>query len=286
MQLHAIQTGTVLVKESWRKGRGHGVVRNLHAIFDRPWTPPLPIYAWVIEHPEGLIVVDTGETARASQPGYFPGWYPAPRFAVREMVTPDDEIGPQLQRIGLSAGDVRWVVMTHLHTDHAGGLHHFPHAQILVGRTEYHLARGNAGKRRGYVPQHWPAWFDPQLIDLSPQPIGPFPKSYAVTQAGDVILIPTPGHTLGHLSVVVREGDQAIVFAGDLSYTQDLLLQQAIDGVATHESFARQSLQRMAAFARTTPIVYLPSHDPDAAQRLAERSPIRFSTNIADTMSV
>src|SRR5215472_17880767 len=122
MRLHAIQTGTVLVKESWRKGKGHGLARNLHAIFDRPWTPPLPIYAWVIEHPEGLIVVDTGETARVSEPGYFTRWHPYYRLALREWVSPEDEIGPQIRKLGFSTSDVRWVVLSHFHTDHAGGL--------------------------------------------------------------------------------------------------------------------------------------------------------------------
>jgi hypothetical protein len=43
----------------------------------------VPILAWVIEHPEGIIVVDTGETARTAEPGYLPSWHPYYRFAVR-----------------------------------------------------------------------------------------------------------------------------------------------------------------------------------------------------------
>ena len=68
------------------------------------WTEPLPIYAFAIEHPEGVIVVDTGETAGASKPGYFPSWHPGFRCAVREWVEPEQEIGPQLERLGISAG--------------------------------------------------------------------------------------------------------------------------------------------------------------------------------------
>lgn len=271
MQLHAIQTGSVRLKTAWPRGRGHGLARNLHAILDAGWTDALPIYAWAIEHPEGLIVIDTGETARAAQPGYFPWWHPLFRLAVREMVTPDEEIGPQLQRIGLAPNDVRWVVMTHLHTDHAGGLHHFPKATILVTRTEYLQATGRGGQIRGYVPQHWPSWFAPQLIDYTPQAFGPFPTSYPLTQAGDIVLVPTPGHSPGHLSVCLQETEQAIVFAGDLSYSQDYFLQQVIDGVSPSESQARQSLQRMLTYTREHPTVYLPSHDPEAAQRLAQR---------------
>jgi hypothetical protein len=79
MKIHAIQTGTVAVTRAWREGVGKGRRRLVNTIRDRQWTEPLPIYAFAIEHPEGVIVVDTGETALASQPGYFPGWHPGVR---------------------------------------------------------------------------------------------------------------------------------------------------------------------------------------------------------------
>jgi hypothetical protein len=71
MKIHAIQTGTVAITTKWREGVGHGRVRLVNTLLDREWTEPLPIYAFAIEHPEGVIVVDTGETARVSEPGYF-----------------------------------------------------------------------------------------------------------------------------------------------------------------------------------------------------------------------
>jgi hypothetical protein len=67
MKIHAIQTGTVAITTAWREGIGHGRRRLLHTILDRQWTEPLPIYAFAIEHPEGVIVVDTGENVRASR---------------------------------------------------------------------------------------------------------------------------------------------------------------------------------------------------------------------------
>jgi hypothetical protein len=63
----------------------------------------LSIYAFAIEHPEGVIVVDTGETARTSETDYFPSWHPYFRYGLREWVAPEDEIGPQLQRLGIAA---------------------------------------------------------------------------------------------------------------------------------------------------------------------------------------
>jgi glyoxylase-like metal-dependent hydrolase (beta-lactamase superfamily II) len=122
MRIHAIQTGTVAIKQRQVRGSGQGLGRRLNTMLDRVWTDPLPIYVWVIEHPEGIIVVDTGETARASQAGYFPWWHPYYRLGVREWVRPEEEVGPQLRALGIPPEKVRWVIMTHLHSDHAGGL--------------------------------------------------------------------------------------------------------------------------------------------------------------------
>ena len=271
MKIHAIQTGTVAVTSAWREGVGQGRRRLLHTIVDREWTEQLPIYAFAIEHPEGVIVVDTGEDARASKPGYFPRWHPGVR-AFRERVEPEEEIGPQIERLGIRSGDVRWVVMTHLHTDHAGGLHHFRDTEILVTRAEFEFASGRRGRLRGYVAnRHWPSWFDPILVELGPEPFGPFPQSLRLTQAGDVTLVPLPGHTPGQIGVLVDGGDHTVFLAGDSSYTQDLMLRGKADGVGADDKAERLTHERIRAYAAAKPTVYLVAHDPETGTRLAER---------------
>ena len=84
MKIYAIQTGTVAIKTRQREGVGEGMMRPINTLLDSQWTDFLPIYVWVIEHPEGLIVVDTGETARTAEPGYFPRWHPFFRFGTDE----------------------------------------------------------------------------------------------------------------------------------------------------------------------------------------------------------
>jgi len=271
MKIHAIQTGTVALTTSWREGVGHGRRRLLNTLLDRQWTEPLPIYAFAIEHPEGVIVVDTGETARVAEPGYFPRWSPFFRFAVRERVERYEEIGPQLERFGIAPSDVRRVVMTHLPTDHAGGLHHFPGNEIRVSRTELEYAAGWRGRLRGYVNRPWPAWFSPTLVDLPPVPFGPFPASLQLTEAGDVTLVPVPGHSPGQLAVIVEDGDHSVFLAGDSSYTQGAMLRGAVDGVGPDEVAERLTHERIRGYALATPTVYLPAHDPETAARLVER---------------
>ena len=270
MKIHAIQTGTVTIKNRQTESVHHGNRRLLDTLFDRQWTEPLPIYAYAIEHPEGVIVVDTGETARVMQPGYFPRWHPYPPLAVRMDVAPEQEIGPQLRQLGIEPGDVRKVVLTHLHTDHAGGLHHFPDAEILVTAAELDDASGFAGRVRGYPNRRWPDWFAPTGLELPDRAYGPFPTSLPLTDAGDVTIVGLAGHTPGHIGVVVDESDRRVFLAGDTSYNQELMLRGAVDGVCPDEDVARLTTERVQAFVRERPTVYLVAHDPETGARLEE----------------
>jgi N-acyl homoserine lactone hydrolase len=271
VKIHAIQTGTVAIKELQRNGQGHSR-RSFARIFaDRDWTEPLPILAWLIEHPEGLIVIDTGETARTGERGYFTPWQPYFRLGVREWVQPAEEIGPQLRALGFSPADVRWVVLTHFHTDHAGGLANFPDSEIVATNGDYQLARGLLGKARGFLPQHWPDWFAPTLIEPGDTRFGPFAASTTLTAAGDVHLLPTPGHTPGHLSVALEDGDDVFFFAADASYTERLMLDGVVDGVSPDPALARETLGRIQELVTRRPTVYLPTHDPESVARLTER---------------
>lgn len=268
MKIHALSTGRVDIKTRQVRARSGSRLARLAAVFADPaWTGWVPIHVWVVEHPEGVIVVDTGDAA-APLPGVT---HPFTRLAARREVAPGEEIGPQLEQLGIRPADVRLVVMTHLHVDHDGGLRHFPKARTLVAPGEYRAAAGLRGRLQGYYPQRWPRGWAPDLADLAPDPFGPFPRHLPLTRAGDVVLVPTPGHTAHHRSVVVQGGDVAYFLAGDASYTQRAMLEGWVDGVGPSERDERLTLERVRRFAAARPTVYLPSHDPEAARRLERR---------------
>jgi N-acyl homoserine lactone hydrolase len=268
MRIHAISTGRVRIKQAQIEGRGHGLWRQLQPMFSTDWADWSPIYAFAIEHPEGVIVVDTGANAGLKK---LPRWHPYFQLSVRFDIEPEQEFGPQLRCLGIGARDVKMVVLTHLHIDHDGGLAHFPHSRILASSEELARASGIRGAILGYLANRWPKWFDPRPLSWQQSSFGPFQRSARITNAGDIVAVPTPGHTPAHLSVVVIDGDQQIMLAGDASYLERTMLSGTIDGVSANEAAARSTLAGIRALTAQRPTIYLPAHDPKSAERLQER---------------
>jgi len=91
------------------------------------------------------------------------------------------------------------------------------------------------------------------------------------------LVVPTPGHTPHHVSVVVC-GSPSYFLAGDTTYNQQLLLADKTDGVTPNEPVSRQTFSRIMALAKQTPLVYLPSHDPQSEERLTKNSVLEQET--------
>ena len=257
VRVHAIRTGTVYVTPKQLRGVGGGRTRAIRTMLDRGWSDPLPILAWLIEHPDGLVVVDTGESAGAMTREWYPWWQPYWRLAVKFDVRPEDEIGPQLRARGFDPDDVRTVVMTHLHGDHAGGIPHFRNSEIVIAQGEWKAAQGFAGEAGGYLPKHFPQWLSPTLIEGEHE------------VAPGVRVTPTPGHTPHHQSVIVETGTRTLFLAGDASYAEELMREGVSDGVTTSPATHAATLAKIREFVDTNDAVFLPAHDPESEARLA-----------------
>jgi len=268
VKIHAVQTGRVRVKRAQIAPTWHGLARLVAPMVESEWADWLPTYAWVIDHAEGVIVVDTGAAEHLLS---LPSWHPYFQRAVCFDIQREQELGPQLRKLGIGLRDLRKVVLTHLHIDHDAGLRDVVGSTIYASRGEVDNASGLRGRLMGYLPERWPKGFDPKALDFAEAPFGPFPRSRFLTEAGDVIAVPTPGHTSHHLSVIVMEGETAIMLAGDASYSETQMLEGRIDGVGTDEDTEIESLARIAKLTRMIPTVYLPTHDPLSADRLLQR---------------
>jgi glyoxylase-like metal-dependent hydrolase (beta-lactamase superfamily II) len=213
------------------------------------------VNVFAVVRPAGVLLFDAGQTARAAEPGYHTWWHPF-LWLSRFELDAEDEAAPQLRRLGLDPADVRWVLLSHLHTDHIGGLAAFRHAEVLVSPLEWSRAAGFAGKVRGYLPQRWPDGLAPTLVKFDGPPVGPFSETRELDEDGRLVVVTTPGHTPGHLGLLVFGDGGSFLLAGDLVHAPRELARVAPD---------------IAAYCRTEGIVVLTAHDdelPAAVTRL------------------
>src|SRR5262245_17524777 len=112
MKIHAIQTGSVRIKTAQVQGQGRGLQRPFRIFADRHWTDWLPTYVWVIDHPEGVIVVDTGQRVHLLE--LARSLHPYQRWEVKFRIEREEEIDVQLRDLGIGPRDVKQVVLTHL----------------------------------------------------------------------------------------------------------------------------------------------------------------------------
>lgn len=271
MRIIPLPTGSVRIRPSQAVARGHGLARQWHVLADHEWTPWLPIFAWLVDHPEGPIVVDAGESARVMEPGYLPRWHPYFRRAVEFRMSPEEEVGQRLAAVGVQPRDVHRVVFTHLHGDHVGGLASLPADRLWVHAPELEAATGWAARFVGYLPGNLPRGFAPRAFHCAPAPVGAFAHSFPLTADGRVTVVATPGHTAAHVSVLVRDEGTDYLIAGDASYSQDAMLAGSVDAVTPAPAVARATLEMIRRHSSAHPLIYLPSHDPDSPRRLANR---------------
>jgi glyoxylase-like metal-dependent hydrolase (beta-lactamase superfamily II) len=264
MNIHAISTGKGYVKQSFLSGsiKAGGVLPfliNLHR--ESPYVE-IPIYAWVIEHDEGIIVVDTGDV-----PSDKTSWL----MQFKRKIQPDELMEPQLAKLGIKVKDVAKVVLTHIHSDHAQGIAPFLKTPIWVSQREYQSYHSLPTRLINKLALEVPAEFDPQPFDFQNTPVGPFEMSFPLTKAGDVLAVPTPGHTPGHLSVIVMDKGISYFIGGDVTYDEQALITQDFQGPSQSPSEQPQTLAKVWQYTQENPTVYLPSHDPNSGTRLLNK---------------
>lgn len=233
-------------------------VRLLDLALDPLWSPTIPVWSWVIEHPQGLMVVDAGASPRVWRPDHFD---PINRILFQLFFRMEriDPLAEQMRRAGLNPDEVQTIIQTHLHFDHADGMVDFPQARVLVAEEELEF------HRRTPEGSALASWGTQRLVPIACQddPWRTFSRTHRVTPDGSVRILPTPGHTPGHQSVVVETGGQTLFLAGDLTFNVAQAQRGTLPGISWSLSQGRSSLNQVLPLLHMGQFRYLSSHDPD-----------------------
>jgi N-acyl homoserine lactone hydrolase len=248
----------------------------LWVLTSREWTVPLPINVYVIEHRDGLVLFDTGQDrASVTDPRYFPtGPLLGPLFSMAKFeIAADQTLTVLLQGLGYRASEVATVVLSHLHGDHIGGLREVSQAELLVSRTEWDTLSGTWPELAGVMRQHIELpglrWRQIDPAPLHDPTLAPFDIGHDLFGDGSLVMVPTPGHTAGSISLIVRRADKpTLALVGDLTYAADLLKREHVPGVGNRRILRRSSAMMNQLQAATPGLVVLPTHDPGAAGAL------------------
>jgi glyoxylase-like metal-dependent hydrolase (beta-lactamase superfamily II) len=232
----------------------------------------------LIEGAEGLVLVDTGfGLADARHPRQL-------GLAFTSVVRPRAEAAEtaisQIRDLDFEPSDVRDIVTTHLDLDHCGGLPDFPEANVhLLGRELEAAMSPGWRERTRYVAAHWahgPRWVQHDSDGdewFGFESVRILPGSDA-----EILLIPLPGHTLGHTGVAVRQGDRWLLHCGDAYFHHGevqtpahcppvLRAFQALDEL--DRTARRENRERLRELARRHPdgVELICSHDPSTLDR-------------------
>lgn len=204
-----------------------------------------PNFFFLITHPLGNVLFDTGMHPRWQDDPHLPD-------ALGPHVRPGDDAPAQLHRIGLSPADVSWVIVSHLHYDHAGGLLYFPHAKVIVQERELEFALD--------PPPYQADLFDRRDFDHDVDWL-PIEDEHDVFDDGRIVVLPTPGHTPGHQSAAIALPSRAHVLAGDAHYLAGKMRLRRLPAVTWHADAMLESWLKLEALEQEEGAVLVFTHD-------------------------
>ena len=208
-----------------------------------------PVYSIYVDHPQGRVLIDTG---------FDRAWVERVLPFEKPLQTEEQTIVAQLAKIGVLPETVDIVVNSHLHFDHCSGNRYFPGAQFIMTKEEL---------RHAFVPDPWERLgYDRNLVDLQGarynllEPLGE--AEYTVLPG--ITLFETPGHSKGHLSVIVQPtNDQPMIFPIDVAYTVHNLKDRVLMGLHSDPEDLLRSMQKIEEYARRLGGRIFYSHDAE-----------------------
>ena len=208
-----------------------------------------PVFSVYVDHPDGKVLIDTG---------FEKGWVERKLPFEKPEQSEDQQLVNQLAKIGVKPEDIDIVVNSHLHFDHCSNNKLFPQATFIFSTSEL---------RHSYVPDPWERLgYDPELVVMPGMKtimldLGDF--EYEVLPG--ITLIETPGHSAGHLSVIVDPGadHRPMVFPIDVAYTEHNLKDRVLMGLHSDPAELLDSMMRIENIAKKVGGDIFYSHDPE-----------------------
>jgi glyoxylase-like metal-dependent hydrolase (beta-lactamase superfamily II) len=239
----------------------------------RRWLTGRPINVYVIEHSNGIVLFDTGQDrASVTDPGYFPDGPTGLiyRRLARFHVSDDETLTAGLARLGHRPADVSTAVISHLHQDHIGGVREIPNAELLVSAEEWQSLHRPMAEPRGLLRDHINVpglrWSPVELTPLDDPSLAPFTTGRDLFGDGSLVLLPTPGHTRGSMSMLVRRPEAVpLLLAGDLTYDVHAFEGGRTGGVGSRRQLRKTRRKVLALRVNNPGMQVLAAHDPAAA---------------------
>ena len=179
----------------------------------------IPVSMWIIDHPKGLVVFDTGNNIAITDGNCKNYWAAGNCDFLKPSQTKETTIDGWLKKIGRSVNDVKVVVSSHSHLDHIGNIEMFPKAIHAIQKKELY---------QGWFPEKFqgrttPGTFVMADIDNAREfNYLELAGDYDLFGDGSAVILSTPGHTLGHQSMKIKlASGKTIVLAQDAIWMQE-----------------------------------------------------------------
>lgn len=238
-----------------------------YGLFQRGQTGDLavPIPSYLIDHPKGLVVFDTGlepQLQYADTPEKLEAALGGFAEDVSVRFIPGENVSERLTAYGFDPNKIGFLINSHLHYDHCGGNALIPNARHVLQRREWQAAN-NAEQieRNGYFSRHYDLGHDRLLVD----------GDYDLFGDGSVLLLATYGHTPGHQSLKISLEGQSVVITSDACYLKSTLERIILpDPKVVNDQDAM--LKNYALFNRLkkSGAIVLYGHDPEQYKTLTD----------------
>jgi N-acyl homoserine lactone hydrolase len=249
--------------------RGSGIVTP-----KRKWTW-VPIPCFLVEHPTvGPFLVDTGlHRAAGESVRRAYGNRAAAIFSIR--MEEGAAVADRLLARGLDPLAIGLVVITHMHYDHTGSVEAFPHSTFVVDEREWQAA-AHGGFLQGYRRKLFDHGYEWRTIDFgSPQvdSFASFGRAVDLFGDGSVRLLSTPGHTKGHMSVLLRlQSGRELLLAADAAYSRRTIDEELLPTFCEDPHRYMRSLREIRRYLELTPsALVICGHDPDSWPQVRDR---------------